>query len=90
MKVAVKYIFNASPLYVYLKKHFCPICKTKLKIKYTSEIVNSNSLRAKDFDFSLGDTFLVGDVEFRTKCFYCPECNKYISFQKMKKIEKKK
>lgn len=87
---SVKYIFNASPLYVYLKKHFCPNCKTKLQIKYTSEIVNSNSSKAKEYDFSVGDTFLVGDVEFRTKCFYCPECHRFISFQDMKKFEKGK
>jgi uncharacterized protein YbaR (Trm112 family) len=90
LKKAIKYIFNASPIYVYLKKHFCPVCKTKLQIKYTSEIVNSNSSKAKEYDFSVGDTFMVGDVEFRTKCFYCSECNRFISFQDMKKFEKKK
>lgn len=89
MTKAVKYIFNASPFYVYIKKHLCPKCKTKLQIKYKSEIVNSNSFKAKEYDFSLGDTFMVGDVEFRTKCFYCPECNMYISFEDMKKFEKK-
>lgn len=92
MKNAVKYIFNASPFYVYyvyIKKHLCPKCKTNLKIKYKSEIVNSNSFKAKEYDFSVGDTFMVGDVEFRTKCFYCPKCNMYISFEDMKKFEKK-
>lgn len=75
--------------FMYIKKHLCPKCKTKLQIKYKSEIVNSNSFKAKEYDFSLGDTFMVGDVEFKTKCFYCPECNMYISFEDMKKFEKK-
>ena len=42
----------------------------------------------KDYDFSVGDTFLVGDVEFRTKYFYCPNCLLDISFQEMKDYEK--
>ena len=55
-----------------------------------SKIVNSKSPEAKDYDFSVGDTFFVGDVEFRTRYFYCPKCMLDISFQKMKKIEKSK
>ena len=33
-------------------------------VLYISEIVNSYSSEAKDYDFSVGDTFFVGDVEF--------------------------
>lgn len=40
--------------------------------------------------FLWGDTCYVGDVEFRTRCFYCPKCNIYITFQEMKKFEKSK
>lgn len=89
MKKAVKYICNTRPFYIYLKKHYCPYCKAKLKIKHKREIVNSNSDNAREYDFSIGDTFLTGDVEFRTKCFYCPECKLYLSFDDIKKAEKK-
>lgn len=44
---------------------------------------------AKDYDFSVGDTFFVGDVEFRTRYCYCPNCLLNVSFQKMKKINRK-
>ena len=40
------------------KKHFCPKCGGKLELLYISEIVNSYSSEAKDYDFSVGDTFL--------------------------------
>ena len=40
----------------------------------------ADSPEAKDYDFSVGDTFFVGDVEFRTRYFYCPKCQLDISF----------
>ena len=88
--VAIKYIYDASPFYVHWKKHFCPKCGEKLELRYISKIVNSNSPEAKDYDFSVGDTFLVGDVEFRTRYFHCPKCLLDISFQAMKRFEKDK
>lgn len=90
MKKAIKYISDANPFYVHLKKHVCPKCGGKVELRYVSKIVNSKSPEAKDYDFSVGDTFFVGDVEFRIRCFYCPKCMLDISFQKMKKIEKSK
>ncbi len=88
MKNAVKYICNASPFYVHCKKHVCPKCGSKVELRYISESVNSKSPEAKGYDFSVGDTFLVGDVEFRTRCFYCPKCMINISFQEMQRFEK--
>lgn len=90
MKRAIKYICNANPFYVYCKKHFCPNCGGKVKLRYNSEIINSKSPEAKDYDFSAGDTFFIGDVEFRTRCFYCPKCSIDISFEQMKAFEKRK
>lgn len=90
MKNAVKYISNASPIYMYLKKHTCPQCGGKVILTYKSEIVNSKSPEAKNYDFSVGDTFFTGDVEFRTRCFNCPACHINISFDEMKKSEEKR
>lgn len=90
MKKAVKYIYDANPFYVHCKKHICPECGGKVKLRYVSKIVNSKSPEAKDYDFSVGDTFFVGDVEFRTRYFYCPNCMLDISFQKMRKFEEVK
>jgi len=87
MSKAIKYIWNASPFYLHWKKHFCPECGRKLDLKYISRIVNSNSPEAKDYDFSVGDTFLVGDVDFRTRYFHCTNCQFDISIREMKKYE---
>lgn len=56
---AIKYIYDVSPFYVHWKKHFCPKCGEKLELRYISKIVNSDSPEAKDYDFSVGDTFLL-------------------------------
>lgn len=88
MKKAIKYIYDANPIYVHLKKHYCPQCGERLELRYVSKIVNSKSAEAKNYDFSVGDTFFVGDVEFRTRYFYCPKCDLEISFKAQKKYEK--
>ena len=88
MKNAVKFVYDATPFYLYLKKHFCPICGNKLELRFVSKIVNSKSPEAKDYDFSNGDTFFTGDVEFITRCFHCLNCKVDISVKDMKKYEK--
>lgn len=87
MKKAVKHLYDGNPLYLH-KKHICPQCGNKVELRYDSKTVNSKSPEAKDYDFSLGDTFLVGDIEFRTGYFYCPKCLLNISLQEMKEYEK--
>lgn len=89
MKTAVKYVWDASPIYLH-GKHICPECGGKTELRYVSKVVNSKSPEAKDYDFSVGDTFLAGDVEFRTRYFHCPECRRDISVQEMKESEKNK
>ena len=83
-----KRYFNDDIFYTILKKHYCPACGTKLTRIKTSKIVNSKSPEAKNYDFTLGDSFMVGDVEFIWKEFYCPTCKKRISIDEMRQIEK--
>lgn len=83
-----KKFIGESWLYTYFKKHYCPICNEKLEVKKISRVVNSKSSEAKNYDFSLGDSFLVGDVEFIFYVFSCPKCNKQYSVQEMKRNEK--
>ena len=58
-------------------------------IGYTDKSTMSEK-ELKYYDFSVGDTFFVGDVEFRIRCFYCANCLLDISFKEMKKYEKEK
>lgn len=90
MRSAVKNIYDASPFYLHCRKHFCPQCGKLLELKLSSKIVNSKSEEAKNFDFSVGDTFYVGDVEFRMRYFHCAECKMDISVKEMKEHEKHK
>lgn len=84
MKKAIKYIYDANPLFVH-KKHYCHNCGNKLELRTMCKVVNSKSPEARNYDFSLADTFLVGDVEFRSKYLHCPTCQKDISFKDIKK-----
>lgn len=90
MRNAVKYIYKANPIYVHLLKHFCPQCGNRTKVSYISKTVNSKSEEARDYDFSIVDTFYTGDVEFRTQCFYCELCDTNISVEEMKAFEAQK
>ena len=83
-----KKYFNNDIIYTVFKKHYCPTCGTKLTRVKTSKVVNSRSPEAMNYDFSSGDSFLVGDVEFIWKEFYCPTCQKRISVEEMRRIEK--
>lgn len=87
MVVGKKYVNNAI-FYTIFKKNYCPACETKLTRVKTSKIVNSKSPEAKNYDFTLGDSFMVGNVEFIWKEFYCPTCKKRIPIDEMRRIEK--
>ena len=55
MKIyGVKRIWS-SPIFLHLKKHYCPACNSKLKPTKVAKVVNSKSEEAKNFDFSAGD-----------------------------------
>ena len=87
---SIKYTYHGNLLYTHFKKHFCPRCGTRVKLGREKKLVNSKSPEAKNYDFSLCDTFLIGDVEFRIRCFYCPSCQISISFEEMEKYEERK
>ena len=88
MKRAIKYIADAGPIYLHLKKHSCPFCRSSVTLTYRAKVINSKSPEAKNYDFSLGDTFLSGDVEFRTRYFYCSSCPCDITIKQMKQYER--
>ncbi|MBQ7385912.1 MAG: hypothetical protein IJW04_05325 [Ruminococcus sp.] len=79
----VKHV-NSNPFF-FFKKHYCPKCSEKLKVVKESKIVNSNSPEAKNYDFSLGDTYLSGDVKIIFKMLECPKCKTRFSAEEIKK-----
>ena len=77
-----------SPIYVYKKLHKCPICDNRIIPKKINRTINSKSIEARSYDFSCGDSFLVGDVEFTLFLFYCEYCNKEYEIKEIMKHER--
>lgn len=75
-------------IYTKFKKHYCPGCETRLQLIKVSKVVNSKSPEARNYNFSCGDGFLVGNVKFIWKEFYCPVCDRQFSVKKLKRIER--
>ena len=69
------------------KPHYCPTYHTKLQKVAVSKVVNSHSPEARDFVFSLGDSYMVGNIRFTWDEFECPVCHKHLSIKEMKEIE---
>lgn len=67
------------------KKYACPICNQPLKRTKRETVVNSDSEEAKNYDFSNGDGFLVGNIKFIETAFHCETCDKIYSLKEIKK-----
>jgi hypothetical protein len=85
-----KSIFWDSPIFVFKRPHKCPNCTHGIIPKKVKNIVNSKSPEAKEFDFSMGDSYFAGDVEFTYYVFYCEYCNKDYKISEIKNYEKEK
>ena len=79
----------SKPFWVRFKKHYCPTCMNLLTTTKVSKIVNSNSEEAKDYDFSSGDTYMIGNIKFIWTEFLCTACGKTYSLQEIRENEKK-
>lgn len=77
-----------SPIYVKLKKHFCPECNTLLRTVKMAEIISADSPEALKYNFRMGNTYMVGNIKVIWTEFRCPNCCKQISISKMKEYEK--
>ena len=71
------------------KKHVCPCCGEKLEKFKTETVVNSSAEEAKDYDFSNGDSYLSGNVNFIGTAFRCVGCGKVYSVKDIKNHKRK-
>ncbi len=81
---------NKDVVYVSLKKHYCPHCKTKLKTVMVEKVVERNSPEAKDYDFrfeACGTHFTVDKAKFKWKEFECPTCHTHFTVKEMQQLE---
>ena len=77
-----------SPLFVFKKTHKCPDCTHSIVPKKVKKMVNRKSIEANEFDFSMGDSYFIGDVEFTYYVFYCEYCDKYYKINEIKTYER--
>ena len=64
----IKYTVT-HPIFVFMKKHFCPHCKAALTVETAHHLVNSRSEEAKNYDFSTEDGKMIGTVDFSNQYF---------------------
>ena len=76
------------PFWTYFKKHYCPNCGQILTTTKVSKIVNSKSEEAKNYDFSSGDTYMMGNIKFTWTEFNCVSCEKNYSLDQIINFEK--
>ena len=82
------YKYKADDIFYLMKKHYCPKCGSRLKKSLVSKVVNSESLEAKNYDFSNHDFGrMKGDVKFYWHDFLCMDCGKQITVAEMKRHE---
>jgi len=88
MKYQHVQVIGKRLFYVNFLKHYCPTCHSRLKKIKVSQIVNSNSPEAANFDFHTVDTYMVGNVKFIWTEFYCPKCEQRFTVEEIRQIEK--
>lgn len=74
-------------MYMRLQKHNCPDCGQPTFVKKVKRRVHSSSRRAKNYDFTVGDTTLSGNVKFIWYEFKCKGCGNQYTEAEMKAFE---
>ena len=71
-----------------MRKHYRPYCNERLEKAKAETVVNSKSEEAKNFDFSNGDGFMVGNIKLIRTIFRCNKCDKTYTIKEIKKVFK--
>lgn len=73
-----------NPFFIYFKKHYCPCCGKKLVRQKVSEVINSDSEEAKNYDFEVADITVKGNMKFTHIAFHCTSCQMDYSIKETK------
>lgn len=85
-----------------LKKHFCPNCKTELRVVKVSKTVNSNSEESHEIPKMFSKTILgergikfrtynyLGDIKYVCEGFECEQCKHRFTVDEIKLVEGEK
>ena len=71
-----------------MKKHYCPVCNGLLRVISKGVVINSESEEAKNFNFSVMDGRMYGNIRFTNDIFYCNECDREFTTRAISDIEK--
>mgnify|MGYP006362367499 CR=1 FL=1 len=78
-----KYSYNGDFCYIHFKKHFCPVCKSKLKVKFVVDLPH-NALGSSKWS---GRNYYANGVERNTPRFYCKKCDRIYRIAYIKERE---
>lgn len=73
-----------DPFFVYLQKHFCPICGNKLIRKKVSEVIASDSEAAQNRNFDVADISVKGNMKLSRIVLFCDACQKQYTVKETK------
>lgn len=83
--------YEKGLIYAYLLKHYCPDCNSRMKVDYSSKVIEGNSPEAKEYEnMSFEGLKLIGLIEIRKYHLKCPQCDRIIGFKEMHEIKKGK
>lgn len=80
-----KYESGYGPIYMHLKKHYCPDCKVQLDTARSTETLTG--WRAREEMRHSGLNSFSKEVDVQTKYFFCPKCYRRFKPKEMKMIE---
>lgn len=87
MLYGYKFKYDCGPYFLY-RNHYCLYCQSLLIRKKREKIVHSQSEEVKYYDFSAGDTYMLGNVKFITYYFECPDCKYLYEIKELKRLER--
>lgn len=84
----IEFKLDLNPIYVFLKRHYCPKCNKKMSTSYTNQVLSEKNITSSSSDIC--DSTFSGDLEIRNYFFWCSHCDFKISLSDMKNYEKTK
>lgn len=71
----------------FLKKQKCVYCKSKLKRKKASKVINSKSEEAKNYSLHIHHNTMTGDINISWYEFECPICKKRFTLEELEALK---
>lgn len=89
-RLVCEYVFDeAGPIYIYLKRHICPQCGSRMSTSYKSEHIPMKEARHRKRPMPIDGIPICEDrYEIRHPIFWCSYCDHTMAISEMKKWER--